>query len=806
MIAVATVVVACASAAHGAALDLQSEIDAAAERGGGTVCVPVGEHEVKPFELKSNITLQFAEGARILASTNVADYATRGECPVFIYADHATNVAIVGKGTIDGRGSAFKETAKLRGEDQPKTLPAYGFYVRHADDVVFENVKVETATPDARPEFVAVDCGRSEITSALRTRLLPPDAKFLAHDIVLRELSAADKSADNAWRSLKDRAAYDSHRKIMREMYVKAIGGLKFERTPLNAKATEKVARDGYRIEKVIFESRPGVYVTGLLFLPDEAKFKPPYHGIILTCGHSSDGKGSATYQRGGVQGALAGFAVLAYDPISQGEREQTPGGMCCGPHNRYGTLAALLGQSTAQQRIWDGMRAIDYLYSRDDVRKDGVGCMGNSGGGTMTSLLESIDPRIVSACPSCYLSSLREVCAAIGPQDAEQNVFGQLTFGLNHAGYVLLGGNAVRMHCCFNDFFPIAGSRETYSVVADTVKNCGLDPARYGMTDVPGPHGWKESTRTSSIQWMRRWLALDASTPEIDVEACRKLDPGFDDSKAEHGLDGAARNVTPDGKMRLLPGFRSIYDYLKDDLDAAERARPVRSAAELAKIASVRSGMRSLADVCTSVREVAPPQVLVGGTTIVREVAEFIDGRKVPAVTFVPKGEVKGAILVVDDRADRGIHRVRVTEALASGCAIMVADLSFVGETGGMRHVFYGVKNADEGPAVMLYMLGRSMVGLRAEEIVALADALKRRTGKPVKAVPHGRPCISAAHAFAARGDLFAEVQCIRTPESWAESVRKSSVVPYANIVNGALLDYDWIDLTNQKDCKGGS
>ena len=636
----------------------------------------------------------------------------------------------------------------------------------------------------------------SGITEALRTHILPSDAKFLPHDIVLRKLSAADKAADYAWRAMKSREEYDVYRRAMQERYVNAIGGLKFERTPLNAKVTEKIARDGYRIEKVLFESRPGVYVTALLFLPDEAKFKPPYHGIILTCGHSGDGKGSATYQRGGVQGALAGFAVLAYDPISQGEREQEPGGKCCGPHNRYGTLAALLGQSTAQQRIWDGMRAIDYLYSRDDVRKDGVGCMGNSGGGTMTSLLESIDPRIVAACPSCYLSSLREVCLHCGPQDAEQDIFGQLSFGLNHAGYVLLGGNAVRMHCCFEDFFPIAGSRETYSVVVDTVKNCGLDPARYGMTDVPGPHGWKESTRTSSIQWMRRWLALDASTPEIDVEACRRLDPGFDDKKAEHGLDGNARNVTPNGKVKLLPGFRSIYEYLKDDLAAAEKARPERSVEELARIAVGRARIRALGDMGVSVESPCERQNLSDGSTVLREVYSFGDGRKVPAVTFIPKGDVKGAILVVDDRADRGIHHGRVAQALAAGNAIMVADLSFFGETGGMKHVFYGVKNADEGPAVMLYMLGRSMVGMRAEEIVALADALKRRTGKAVKAVPHGRPCISAAHAFAARRDLFAEVQCLRTPEGWAESVRKSSMVPYANIVNGALVDYDWKDL----------
>ena len=111
-------------AAQGAMLDLQPQIDAAAAKGGGVVRVEPGEHETKPFELKSNVTLELADGAKLLASTNIADYTTtNGECPVFIFADAATNIAIVGKGTIDGRGGAFRETTKLRGEDQPRTLP-----------------------------------------------------------------------------------------------------------------------------------------------------------------------------------------------------------------------------------------------------------------------------------------------------------------------------------------------------------------------------------------------------------------------------------------------------------------------------------------------------------------------------------------------------------------------------------------------------------------------------------------------------------------------------------------------------------
>ncbi|MBP5510558.1 MAG: hypothetical protein J6Z49_06550 [Kiritimatiellae bacterium] len=643
-----------------------------------------------------------------------------------------------------------------------------------------------------------------QIDAVLRERILPKGTEFSAHDAILKILCAMDEASEDVWRELKSRAEYDAYRTKMRERLIAGIGGLKFERTPLNAKVTERIPRDGYSVEKVLFESRPGVYVTALAFVPEMAKFKPPYRGIIVPCGHTREAKGTDFYQRGGVMGALAGFIVLVYDPIAQGEREQVPGGIGCVPHNRYGALAALLRQSTAQQRVWDGMRAIDYLLSRDDVIKDGVGCMGQSGGGTMTSLLEAIDPRIVAACPAEFISSLREVITAIGPQDAEQNVYGQLTFGFNHAGFALLGGNAVRIHCSFDDFFPIAGSRETYAVVRDVAKNCGLGVERYGMTDVPGPHAWTEGMRTSSIQWMRRWLAGDAATPEIDVEACRKIDAAFDPKKADGGLPRNMVNVTPEGKVAKLPGFKSIYEYLKEDLAAAEKNRKGRVPSYAAEAAVKRAGITPLDELGVAVVEACPRKTLADGTTVICEIYSFF-GRKLkfPAITFLPKGEMKGAVLVTDDRTDRMIHRKRVPQTLAAGKAIMLADLACTGETGGLRHKFYGCKNPDEGPAVMLYLLGVSMVGVRAEETVALADALKRKTGHPVEIVAHGRTCISSAHAFAARRDLFATVDCLIPPKSWAESVRQSEYVPFANVVNGALLDYDWTDLLKEREKK---
>lgn len=1063
-------------------LDIQREIDSAAERGGGTVRVPSGEWEVKPFVLKSNITLEFTEGVRILASTNIADYATSGECPVFIYADHATNIAIVGKGVIDGRGGAFKETAMLRGEDQPKTLPvlmrfsrcrdvrlegfhytnsgswschlkncdgvkvkgiscfnfcnrmndgldiescnvtvegctfdtgddalcfktesdksfpvtnvvvrncrmgsicngikfgtgsyntfrditiencslvrpsnafrfdwrksipgvnnrlcgiaglalevvdggrmenvtvrnltvegyqtpifirhhhrhepkggeepylrnilienvrgtaesriassitgvparkgasarrprditlrnvflvvpgggtegdaavkipekdgaypesfmfgrkplpAYGFYVRHADNITFENVEITTVSPDAREKFVFEDCsgcytyGRADVESkiadALSLRILPKGDRFLGHEAILAEVRAADKAADDAWRALRSQKEYDAHRMRLRARMEAAVGGIDFESTPLNAKIMGKVDRDGYRIEKVVFESRPGGYVTGLVFLPAEDVFKPPYRGILLLCGHSANGKGSASYQRGAVQAARAGFAVLVCDPYAQGERAVGDGRDACAQHNRYGALAALLGQSMARERIRDGMRAVDFLMSRKDVRKDGVGCMGNSGGGTMSAFLAALDDRIVAACPSCYISSIRTVLSGRETPDAEQNVFGCLSFALNHAGLVLAGGNAVRIHCCSNDFFPIAGTRETYAVVRDVAKNCGLGEEGYGITEVQGRHGWKESLRVSSIAWMRRWLARDESAPVVDVESIRNLDVGFDVKKVDHGLDGEDANVVYGGNVKNLPGFKSLYDYLEESLSEAEKVRPRCSPAELAQIVQKCAGIRPFKDLSVSVEKTCPRRPLPDGTEVVSEIYSFGGVMRVPAVTFIPKGMAKNAVLIVHDDASRVGHAAFVAEELASGNVVMVADLVATGETGALkRNVWQGTGTNDEQPAKMLYLMGKSLVGMRAEEIVGLSEALATRTRLTVRIVASGRSCIPAAHAFAVRRDLFKNISLRKAPRSWADSLRCGEYIPFANVVTGALLAYDWIDLVS--------
>ena len=385
---------------------------------------------------------------------------------------------------------------------------------------------------------------------------------------VMERVYEADRKADQAWDACKDIKAFNAHRAMLREKTIATIGGFP-EKTPLNPKIHDTIARDGYKIEKVTFESRPGIHVTALLYLPDEAKFKPPYPGVILPCGHSRNGKGAMFYQRGCVMGAKQGLAVMIYDPFDQGERMQkSPNGGSVHGHNTAGIKGALVGKSMALFRVWDGIRAIDYLCSRKDIDADKIGCMGNSGGGTLTAYITALDPRVKASCPACYITSIREVVEHCGPQDAEQCIFGQHSYGLNHAGLILMSEAAVRLQISEKDFFPIKGALETYDVIKRVSTRLGIGE-RYDITVVKGPHGWKESSRTSSIDWMLKWLKNDNSIKRTQ-EDYQKLDIDFDIKNVDAGLPDPQYNVTASGKVLDIPGERSIYDLIRDEASKA--------------------------------------------------------------------------------------------------------------------------------------------------------------------------------------------------------------------------------------------
>lgn len=644
----------------------------------------------------------------------------------------------------------------------------------------------------------------ADLASEMERKFLPPASDMLTFTTISQKLHEMDVDADEAWRKLSNREEYDAYRKAMHEKMLQAIGAFP-ERTPLNARVVATLKKDGYRIEKVLFESMPKLFVTANLFVPENVEAKPPYPAIVMSCGHSDFGKDCDTYLRACVLAVKRGFVALMYDPYDQGERREFPDANCCQNHNVIGVKASLLGWSMPMLRIWDGMRAIDYAESRPEVDRNRIGFMGQSGGGTVSALMTAADWRLKATAPSCYLTSLRHLCESMGPQDAEQNIHGQLKFGLNHTGYVLLPDTKVAVTCRFRDMFSIYGTLDLFRTVGTVAAKVGT-AGNYALNSAPGPHGWTESTMTGSVDWMRIWLKGEKSLFPLDCTQYRPLDIGFDLDKVDKGLSKSERGVTMTGRTKDLPGARNIHVILRDRMAGMMKGRPAASAAERNAAAVRLAGVRTVAEAKVAAKEVKA--VAVKGGTLTRIAFSHPDGLTLPVCWIVPE-KVDGAkppVLLVGAKG-RGDWATEAHKYLADGISVLVADITGYGEIGKANGIFYGAKDCpEEGVSIMLYLMGESMTGRRATDMLVLADWIKGKTGIAPELVAKGSAAIPAAHARAADAAAFARVSVADAPKSWTEmienvEVKKGNVADYryTYMVVGGLLHYDWTDLLKQ-------
>ena len=257
-----------------------------------------------------------------------------------------------------------------------------------------------------------------------------------------QEAYAALDRRSETYEQLKTPEQIQAYQRRLRGFFIKQLGGFP-ERTPLNARTVRTIQADGYHIENVIYESQPRHHVTANLYIPDSDGRFP---GVVVSSGHSRTGKTADYNQRFGIMLAKHGIAALCFDPIGQGERSQILDDQgkpkyssTTTEHFLMGVGSTLVGRNTATYRVWDGMRSIDYLISRPEIDPARIGYTGCSGGGTLTSYVMALDERVTCAVPACYLTTFRRLIETIGPQDAEQNIFGQIAFGLDQPDYVLM-------------------------------------------------------------------------------------------------------------------------------------------------------------------------------------------------------------------------------------------------------------------------------------------------------------------------------------------------------------------------------
>ena len=432
------------------------------------------------------------------------------------------------------------------------------------------------------------------------------------------------------YEQLKTPEQIAAYQKNLREQFLTAIGGLP-ERTPLNPRVTGVVQRDGYQVEKIIFESQPKHYVTALLFVPDARRFTAPFPGVIVPCGHASEAKAYEAYQTMGASLALHGMAALVFDPIDQGERSQLPSALPklqgTTAHTTLGVGSILLGHCTARFEIWDGMRAIDYLQSRPEIDPNRIGVTGNSGGGTQTSYLMALDDRIKAAAPSCYITGFEALLSTIGPQDAEQNIFGQIAFGMDHADYLMMRApTAILMCVATKDFFDIQGAWTSFRYAKRLYTRLGV-PERISLLENDAEHNYNAVQRQGIVRWMARWL-LGNDTPitEPTIEL----------------LKGDEFRCTPDGQVMHLEGARSTYDLNRDyekELAAQRKALWDKTPrADMLNRVRHIAGIRPLAELPgPRVEDTSnvPGNMMVSNLTIIPE-----EGIRLSARQFNPQAE----------------------------------------------------------------------------------------------------------------------------------------------------------------------
>jgi len=319
--------------------------------------------------------------------------------------------------------------------------------------------------------------------------------------------------------AITTREAAEKRRTEVRAKVLRAMGGLPDQRGPLNAKITGALEREGFRIEKVTFESLPGFVVTANLYLPLVAGGRVP--AVVMTPGHSPNGKAGEYVLAANL--ARNGIAALAYDEMGQGERLQyfdpaTKKSRIGGPtgeHSQAALQSEALGEHISRYFVWDAMRALDYLNSRREIDALRIGAFGCSGGGTVTAYLAALDDRVKAAATACYITAFEELLPSkTGVQEAEQSIPGFIANGLNFADWVELAApKPYAIVSTTEDMFPIEGARRTFE---EAKRFYGLydAAARIEWITGPGGHGALAPVHPKILAFFMRNLRNSSEEP----------------------------------------------------------------------------------------------------------------------------------------------------------------------------------------------------------------------------------------------------------------------------------------------------
>lgn len=388
-----------------------------------------------------------------------------------------------------------------------------------------------------------------------------------------------DEERMRAWNAIRTEQDLLRVQKELHQKLLTMLGGLPATRSPLHPHVTGRIAMDGFHIEKVIFESLPGVYVTALLYVPDGpvGGDHVRHPAVLVPAGHAENGKGH--YQVLCQRLVQRGYVVLSWDPVGQGERSQfwdakagkSRYNRICAEHAVLGNLAYLAGTNLARWEIWDGLRAFDYLLTRPEVDPERINITGTSGGGFQAIHIAAIEPRIKVAAISCYITSLpmriHNRIFKDPDSDPEQDLYGMISNGVDHAGLLLLMyPRPVFVAAATLDFFPIEGTHKTFQEVFSLYSRFG-HADRIAMAEGYHGHQYSDENQRAAFEFLDHFNRLPQRQtlgPAKDLDEktiqCTRTGQAMLDFEDAKSLMDLISDYYRGHQTRAVPSIRQLY------------------------------------------------------------------------------------------------------------------------------------------------------------------------------------------------------------------------------------------------------
>jgi dienelactone hydrolase len=611
-------------------------------------------------------------------------------------------------------------------------------------------------------------------------------AKCLPDSIRILAAQAYDRRNAQI-RKLTSVNAIHERQRWARETFWKIAGGIP-NRTPLNTRTTGAFERDQYRVEKLVYQSRPDEWISANLYIPKNGV--APFPGVLFHMGHTNNGKAGDTYQRC-CQGLVQlGFVVLAFDPMGQGERIDYPGpdGSSRLPsaddeHTKAGMQMLLIGETATGMQTWDAVRSLDVLASHPLVDSKRLASTGQSGGATVTMMLAAVDDRLACAAVSSG-NTENFACANFLPpgstDDAEQNLVGSGPLGFDRWDLLWpIAPKPLLILTSAKDFFGTyspnyeVNGLEEYSRL-EAAYRLLQKPDHLQRFESPLPHGLSYVLRLEIYRWLTRWLQ---DGRKIDQEPPVAPEPDRNLSATESGsVAHDLRSKTPFQRSRETA--RSI----------TTPSRPV-DLPNLLQMGSMPTHppLRHLSRVPSRDCDILAVEI---------PTAERVWA---PAWIFVPK-QPMGRLLIVLDPSGRNAHWIEgglYQQLAAKGTVVCAPDVRGIGdmrpEYSAGAPAYTGERENEENYAWASLMLGRSLLAQRVTDLLAVIEALSAGEwgGSPLLAA-RGQltvPAICAAFLAPRIPGLYLTEHLI----SWRSLVETEMYHhPFANFVPNVLRSTD--------------